>query len=682
MRAGFLNDCLGTVRQMVGTWPFHAWRQYACVLVALTTLGLSTSASAVVPLLDTPDIAQLSRSAAHVSVDMRKLWQSAVIGVGNDSTLPNTKASDPDQLWNTPDAEFKTTAVPDRMTLKPGQRLVSRLNMNFTSFGPGMNLSFMMPRLDAVHVAYRYGLEPWTRASAGDTLPMTAWAYSDRQPTFDIPLRPGNLNVVTEIAHLGLLDAPVLLQSASSFRDQRMLTSLRIGLLVGLNLLMAVVGVAAALSFGRLGFLSITVMASFLVAMVVANSGIAGIYMLTSSAVFNDQAKFVTAVAWCALFPWVTAMALSLRLQSPRWWVVSVLWAGVVLLAALVLKSNLTRSENVLMVPLFALGSVALAVAILGQALLRQHPHAPACVLPVLLYALSIALPMASYLGLLQDDSTFTGSAAATVIAAMLFMRVLVRQYRQGRTVMSRAQSSPSRDVLTGLLSRKGFEQVQQRNVQRMKSEQTYAAFFYIKVSDPEKLKERYGQEGFEGGMVQLAAAISSSISVVDTVGRVAPNAFAVMVLMPRDAGLANRLSQKILTRMISLASHGAPLAQTARIAVAWMPIFGILLPDLERRAMRALRKMEEGKRITWVGGAMAQADVSQLQESLTSPTTKPHGGQEADELPSLPGTINRLEREMLGPDSKTLQDEADSLMAAMKSKSGDLASIAGELRR
>ena len=97
---------------------------------------------------------------------------------------------------------------------------------------------------------------------------------------------------------------------------------------------------------------------------------------------------------------------------------------------------------------------------------------------------------------------------------------------------------------------------------------------------------------------------------------------------------------------------------------------------------MRALRKMEEGKRITWVGGAMAQADVSQLQEGLTSPTTKSHGGQEADELPSLPGTINRLEREMLGPDSKTLQDEADSLMAAMKSKSGDLASMAGELRR
>lgn len=675
MQTGLLSELVTIARRVHSVRFAHVCRLAA----ACVALVLQSNALAVPPPLNTPEIAQLSQSAAQVSVDVRKLWQSTVVGVNG---LPHAKASDPEQLWNNPDAEFKTSLVQDRMTLQRGQRLVARMNMNVTSFGPSMNLSFKMPRLDAVHLSYRYGQEPWTTASAGDTVPMASWTYSDSKPTFDIPLRPGNLNIVAEIAHLGILDAPVLLESTSVFRDNSMQASLRIGLLVGLNLLMAVVGVAAALSFGRPGFLCITVMASLLVAMIVANSGMAGVYMFTGSATFNDEAKYVTAVAWCALFPWVTAVALSQRLQAPRWWLFALLCAVAGLLAAVMLKSNTIRSDNLLLVPFIALASVTVALTILVQAIVRQHPHALACIAPVLLYAVSIMVPMASYKGLLPSESTFTLPAVATVIAAMLFLQVLVRRYRQGRTVMSRAQSSPSRDVLTGLLSRKGFEQVLDRNVQRMKSEQTYAAFFYIRVSNPDKLKERYGQEGFEGGMVQMAAAISSSISVVDTVGRVAPNAFAVMVLMPRDANLANRLSQKILTRMISLASHGAPLAQTARIAVAWMPVFGIMLPDLERRAVRALRKIEEGKRITWVGGAMAQAEASQLQEGLSNPTTKPHTGQEADELPSLPGVIDRLEREMLGPTSQALQEDADRLMLMMKSKSGELATVAGELRR
>jgi GGDEF domain-containing protein len=675
MQADLFNGLITVARRV---WALTV--AYACVLVACSALVMHTYAGATAPLVNTPEIAQLSQNNGYASVDMRTRWQSAVIEVNQ---LPDAKASDPEQLWNRPDTEFKTPALSeDRTTLKSGRRLVSRLNLSFTSFGPSMNLTFKMPRLDAVHVSYRYNQEPWTTASSGDTLPMASWSFADRQPTFNIPLRQGNLNLVAQVVHRGIFDIPVILESASVFHDERTSNSLKIGLMVGLNLLMAVVGVAAAFSFARLGFLSISVMTLLAVAMIATNTGVAGVYMLTDSATFNDEVKYSTAIMWCALFPWVTAVALPQRYEAAWWWRIAVAWAGMGAVMAIALKSNATRADNLLLVPLAAAGSIALALAILVHALVRRQPHALSCVPPVLLYAVSLLIPIGGYMGMVPNENTLSLPALLTVVSAMLFLQVLVRQYRQGRSVMSRAQSLPSRDVLTGLLSRKGFEQMLQRNVQRMRSEHTYAAFFYIRVSDPDKLKERYGQEGFEGGMVQLAAAISSSISVVDTVGRVAPNAFAIMVLMPRDAGLANRLSQKILTRMISLASHGAPLAQTARIAVAWMPIFGILLPDLERRAVRALRKIEEGKRITWVGGAMAQADVSQLQEGLTNPTTKPHGGQEADELPSLPGMINRLEREMLGPNTEALQEEADRLMVAMKSKSGDLASIAGELRR
>lgn len=649
----------------------RAWRRLVLVVMGVVTFCTMQTAvhadHAAPPLLNSPELAQLSQSNLHTSVDVRKLWQSTLIGVKD---MPSGQASEPDSLWYLPDAEFKPVALSNQLKLVAGQRLVARLNMNSTGFGPSMSLVFEMPRLDAVHVSYRYDQGPWTTASAGDTLAMKAWAYSDRQPTFDIPLRPGNLNVVAEVAHIGLFDANIALESASVFRGDRMEDGLRIGLLTGLNLLLAIIGVAAALSFRRWGFLSITLMTLLVSGMTLANSGIAGLYLWTDSTTFNDEIKYVTAAVWCALFPWVTAIALSVRLRAPWWWRLALVWAAVGLMLAVLLKSNALRAEYVLLIPLIALASIAAAWLLLFQALVRRQPHAPSCVLPVLLYTVSLLIPMAGYTGFLPNDNSYSASGATTVASAMLFLQVLVRQYRQGRMVLSRAQSSPGRDVLTGLLSRKGFERMLLRTVARMKSEQTYAAFYYIQVSDAATLKERYGDEGFEGGMVQLAAAISSSISVVDTVGRVAPNAFAVTVLMPHDAKLANRLSQKILTRTMTLASHGAPLAQTARIAVAWMPMFGITLPDLERRAARALSKLESTKRITWVGGELAQVQASQLQDGLTNPTTKPFNGFAADnELPSLPGVINQIEREMLGPDSLALQPDADRLMRQLKAR-------------
>ncbi len=625
---------------------------------AAALLALHCAASAVPPQSNAIELGKLSESNAQISLDVRQYWQAGVIGVGD---LPHTKVSSPEALWSIPDAEFKIEQEPASVQLVKGQRYVGRLNMTSTGFGANIYLNFLMPRLDAVHMAYRYDQEPWVQASAGDTLAMNTWSFRDRQPTFDIPLRTGNLNIVVEVAHLGVMDSAIVLQSASVFRDERLFWGLTVGLLVGINLLLALVGIASAFTFGRMGFLSITLMTTVAAGMVSTTSGMLGVYAFPDSVRFNDEAKFFASNLWCVVFPWVTALALSQRQYAVKWWRVTLAVVGTGIALTVACMGYGVRSAFIPWVPLVLLMCIAHALAILGHAFLRKQTQAFWIAPAVFLYVVSLLLPLASYLGHVSNDGAIVASALATLLAAMVLLRALVHQHRQGRMVMARASTSPSRDVLTGLLSRKGFEQTLARNVQRMNTERIYAAFYYVKVSDAQTLQARYGDEGFEVGMVQLAAALSSSISVVDTVGRVAPNAFAVTVLMPRDAKLANAMAQKILTRTMALASHGAPLAQTARIAIAWLPVFGTLLPDIERRALRALRKMDEGKRIAWVGGAHAQDGVSIQTDGLTHPTTKPHNGQEADNaLPSLPGMINRLEREMLGPDSTALRAQAD----------------------
>jgi GGDEF domain-containing protein len=612
-------------------------------------------------------VPQIALDKETQSLDLRSQWESALVDVPEQA---NTKTFDPQEVWQWPAERFSTKHTSDRIVITARQRLVARMQLVSTHSGDEMYVVFKLPRLDAVHVFYRYDNEPWKKKSAGDTLPMVTWPHVNRQPSFNLPHRTGVLSMVVEMAHQGVVDAPVLLESERVFHQEGVDAAITAGLLIGVNLVLAAVGFMAALNFRRSGFLTITLMTLLMAFVVFTNSGLAGVYVLTGSSEFNDQAKFLANSLLGVALPWVTAAALAQRFYARRWWYAAMVWAGLGALLSTWLMQYALRGWTLTLVPIVLASSLLVAFAMLVSALMRGQASAVAATPGIVLYAVSLLVPLAAYLGFMHNDVAVLVASLATMVAALVFLQVMVKQHRQGRMVMARAKTSASRDVLTGLLNRAGFEQMLTKSVGRMHAEKMYAAFFYVTVSDAQTLQERFGDEGFEGGMVQMAAAISSSVSVVDTVGRVAPNAFAVTVLMPRDAKLANGMAQKMITRTMSLASHGAPMAQTARIAIAWLPVFGTQLADIERRAMRTLRKMEESKRIAWVGGEYAQMDLSQMPDGSSNPTTKPNNGQTADDdLPSLPGMINRLEREMLGPDTEQLKSEADRMMRMMKAQ-------------
>jgi two-component system, sensor histidine kinase LadS len=622
-------------------------------------LGLGCLPAYAVPqLVIDPQLLNHSQEQKNISVDLRNHWQATVMALGEQS---NAKALDPQVVWNWIESRFVSAKNPQTIALHRDERYVARLELVSTGQGPGLNLSFAMPRLDAVHVAYRYGDEPWVQASAGDTLPMVSWPIADRQPSFDLPQRLGKLSLVVEIAHQGVVDAPMVLQNAHTYSQQRMNASVSTGLLIGINLVLMAVGLLAALNFHRGSFVAISVMTLLMAAVVAANSGVAGVYAFTRSAQFNDQFKFLTLFLWCVLFPWVTATALSQRIYARWWWRASVVWAVLGTLVALWWMQYPLRGWAVVGIQGAALASTVLALAILLNA--RAHGHVPvtAAAVGVVLYGLSLMTPLLAYFGFWSNDDGRLYASIVTMVAALLFMYALVRQHRQGHMVLSRAKTSPARDMLTGLLNRAGFNQRLLENVNRIQEDGLTAAFYYLRVSDMQGLKERYGEEGFEVGMVQLAATLASSIPGADHVGRIATNAFAFTIMMPRDEQRATHIAQKVLGRSMALASHGAPLAQTARIAVAWMPTFGTALGDLERRARRTLRNMENGKRIAWIGGVHAQSDsayASSSHRSASSPSSDINSMREehADTVPGVHATITRLEKDMLGPDSKLLR--------------------------
>jgi GGDEF domain-containing protein len=647
-------------------------RKYLCGLALQTTIARSARQALLVTFgwllvslaqaAPTLDLGGLDPS--RLQIDLRAHWQTARLAAQDRA---GTVPIDAQAVWSMPDSQF-AAGQQAPVKLRAGERLVARLAVKVQASQNDLLVELPMPRLDIVHLSYRYDNDgAWVHRVAGDQIPMVDWPFANRHPVFVVQAKPGNLQIVLDVAHQGLVSTPVYLLGDAGFREARFDGALRTGALLGLAVVLSLVGFGAATVFKRYSFVVVALMTVSVGFAVFCQGGVAGMYMGTQTSWFNDICKFVSGMLCGALIPWTIAIVVSQKSYSKLVWWLVLLWMGGGLLATLSMTWQSSRDAQAATLPLYLVGSLVFALAIALGSVVRRQAHAHWTLAGVLFYWLGILAPLAAYWGYGDVAQSFVFSSVGFVLSTLLLLYTLVLQYRQGRLVTSRANTSPSRDVLTGLLSRQGFELMLAKNIRQLTTEKTYAAFFYIAVSDAKTLQERFGDEGFEVGMVQMAAAISSSVSVVDTVGRVAPNAFAVTVLMPRDAALANGLAQKFLTHTMALASHSAPLATTTRIAIAWLPVFGTLLPDIERRALSALRTLESGKRIVWVGGAYAQVDPSQLPGASGSPSTRPSAGQTADDnLPSLPGMINRLEHDMLGMDSEQLLAKGELRMRVM----------------
>ena len=580
-----------------------------------------------------------------INLDLRDYWRTAKL---NGAPASPASALDPELIWRWPDSKFTQQPVTQVLHTQSGDRFVSRVRFNVTGEPHELILRAVAARLDAVHVAYRYDNGPWVRAAAGDKIAMLRWPFANYEPVFTMLARESTIDLVVEVAHQGAWNVPFLMQDSEAFYADRMVFSLLIGLLIGVNAVLALVATVSVWTFRRWSFWAVALTAIAIALQTAFCSGIAGMYLAKDSTWSNDEAKFFTNFVWCAILPWVTAVVIGQRFHNRWLWYLATGLGVTGVLCAGILANYDLRASAALSVPVFFTVSVGLSLYMLVGALRRQQLYVWRAALGVTLYVAALTMSILVYLGFAASHISVVVSSVLTMISALVFLNVLALQHRQGRMVMSRARASTGRDLLTGLHNIHGFSQALNRTVRGLQGENSYAVLFYVALDDTDKLRERYGDEGFEVSLVQIASSISSVVSVNDSVGRVAQNAFAICVSMPREPELANRYATKVLTRVMSLANHVAPLAGTARVAIAWIPTFGKNLPELQRRSLRAIDKLSSGKRIAWVGGAYAQlqiapipAKTSGLSGISSQPKTEPEVDRVDDYLPSLPGFTN-----------------------------------------
>ena len=573
-----------------------------------------------------------------INLDLRSYWRTTKIG---DASSSPRDSLDPDTVWQWPEDKFKAHVLDEVQQSNAKLRTISRLRLLVTGEPAELVFSATAARLDAVNFSYRYDSGPWIRAQAGDKVPMLSWPSRSFQPVLPLLAREATIDIVVEVAHRGVWNAEFLLQDLETANNQRLDFLLLIGMLIGLNAVLALVAIVSARTFMRWGFWAVAVMAIAIAVQTASNSGIAGMYIAKDSDFFNDEAKFLTSLIWCAILPWVCAVVIGLRFQERWFWRISVACAVIGVSGSFIAADYASRDSISFLVPIFFLVYCGTSISMAIYGVRRQNPYAWRSLLGVLLYVAALTILVSVYTGQVSSQTSALLVSLLSMLAALVFLNVLTLQHRQGRMVMSRASATSGRDMLTGLLNAQGFSRALERSIARLSADNGHAVMFYVALDGSGSLRERYGDEGFEVGLVQIASMISSVVSANDAVGRVGESAFAVCVDMPREPELASRFATKLLTRVMSLTSHSAPLAGTARVAIAWVPTFGKTLPELQRRSVRVLDKLTGAKRIAWVGGAYAQLHMNQSPLSTSAISSQPKSDLEAgrdDPLPSVPG--------------------------------------------
>lgn len=582
------------------------------------------------------DVRQQDR--ARLQMDVRTHWQTTMVPAQGMATATPLDAQ---TVWDWPDARFAAgKAAP--VSVPVGERLVGRLLLRVQDSPHSLAIELPMPRLDVVHLSYRYNDGPWTQLTAGDQIPMVQWPFAYRHPVFVIAPKAGELHIVVDIAQPGLFPSPVVLWADPALREEHTVRNLEAAAALALAFINMLICFGAAAIFKRFVFVAVGVYSISIFWVAAGQGGIFGIYLGTTTTWFNDYVKYTSAALFGAVVPWTFSTVVAQKHYAK--WVARLAtgWLLASTLGMLVMLCTVARATQWAMLSPFLIASLVFGLGIALASVVRSQAHSYLSMAAALLLCAGIFAPIAAYWGYLDGTWSFSVTAVAFFGSTTLLLLTSLLQYRHGNRVIARAEQSPGRDALTGLLNRGVFERRLKITVHSLHADRSHALFMYVALSDAKVLQEQFGGEGFESGMVQMAAVLSSSISIMDTLARVGSNAFGVVVIMPRNAKLANALAQKVITRTMAISSHSVPMAHTARIAMAWMPGYGTQLPELERRAQRVLAVLGSGKRIGWVGGAQAHTDAAPSDEAPAS--SEPSPRDRNDEVNSV---INRLEGTM-----------------------------------
>lgn len=495
--------------------------------------------------------------------------------------------------------------------------------------GSDWYLRVPLPSLDRVTLWTRaHAAAPWQPETAGDLVPMGGQRFTAQSPTLQPQHTAAGLWLI-ELEHpSGSFSVPVQLMHLHEVLNQRLVSSLGAGALVGLAAaltLLALVEAARNRAWRQLGMAVFFV--HLLLAMVV-HTGVGDVLFWGEHPPVGHWLRYAVPVTLLGSFTWALVHAVRGWDRTPRVATTLLWWAGLMFVggAVLPLLAPSLHAQPLMLAPVLA--TLCILAVYLGWMAWLGHR--------VFMAAFALALGIGGALLTLAYSATgwdwpglwHAYTAGALMAGLLLFVRAdrLAddRLLREGQ-----AGALASRDLLTGLPNAVAAEYSYERIVRRARHFRAGGAALLLVIDNLDEVRQIVGHRRATEILVRLTARLRMVVRSVDLLAQLDEGQL-LLLMEPPVTEVAMR---EQATRLLGAVMRDDGAGLRPRVAACNFPLPGEdRLPALMTRLRGLLAQTSVQRRIRseWIATGSADARPRGPAADSAYPATLPPRGRDA----------------------------------------------------
>jgi two-component system, sensor histidine kinase LadS len=409
-------------------------------------------------------------------------------------------------------------------------------------------LEFPQPLLDRITVYQSSAAGKWTQLTAGDTVPVADWPTPGRYAQFNLDIdKSGVHDVYVQIRNVANISIPVRV-STHGYQTQRLqFEYLVVGIVFGTLLLLIITCIAQSWAYRDHTYGWYAAYAMILMLTMSAWTGVAGHLLWNHSGTWADLAPGCLGV--------LTGSSALLFINhvcgaNPRkkWFEPVLLAFGLAGVPVAIAYAVLERSTAVSMISGFLITVATLGI-IKAVTTWRRKDVIGLWVLAAFTpTALATVLLITNVMGFVPSSwLTRYGLMIGLIVEVPLLLVALNIRSRERHGVEARAQTMPTQDALTGLLTGHLFQDRLRQMVVRTKRYKEPAAVVYIQLVNYGYIKKTWGVAVAEQSLLRSVIKLRRILRDVDTVGRVDEAVFGLILEGVSDRSAVTALAARLI---------------------------------------------------------------------------------------------------------------------------------------
>lgn len=554
---------------------WRSWGLKAPGLALLRLLALVLGLLAVGPL------------HARTVLDLDVAQQPVPLLDWGDAWIDPTGQAGPEQVANDPALPWQATSDAAIYPLSPGKVLWIRFTVPPAPDAERWYLQVPYPSVDRVTLYIKDSVGAWPGQSAGDALAVAAWPVPHRYPLLPVAVSAEvPRHYLLRVENPLTFSAPLSFISESGLSRTEQRTSLILGIYFGLAGLAVLLAALSAVSLRDRAYAQYALAVALMALTQAALTGIAGLHLWPQWPRWNDLAVLVLPVLTVAAMLWFLTAMVSLRERSPviHRALLALALGGMATAGALALAEPSLRIR--LMAPYVGGASVMGMAAILWSAA-RGDRHALQLLVGLLPVAVGTVFPLARAWGLIPNGflSTHAMQIGVAIELPVLLLLLMLRS-QQRRENSRRLQGLDRVDPETGLINGAVFQERLVRLLARGTRLRYSSAVLLIDIVNLEQIRRDFGRPAAEQLPLQVAGRLLASARDIDSVARLGPLRFGLLVEGPLSAEEAAAIGPRMVARCL-MPFKGKPVEWVAQVRVAQTQVPSASNPDAARTVER-----------------------------------------------------------------------------------------------